>query len=106
MSVNDHPELRFGLPSRIAASLTSDRQERRNLGRSAESLGYSVRVPVHLVDHPLVHDALVALRGCATTPEQFRQAARRISLLLLAEALRDLPTTAVKVQTPLYPPAA
>jgi uracil phosphoribosyltransferase len=76
------------------------------LGKSAERLGYSVPVPVHLVDHPLVHDALVALRGCATTPEQFRQAARRISLLLVAEALRELPTEAVKVQTPLYPPAA
>jgi uracil phosphoribosyltransferase len=63
-------------------------------------------VPVHVVDHPLVQDALVTLRGFATTPDQFRQAARRISLLLVAEALRDLPTEALKVQTPLYPPAA
>jgi uracil phosphoribosyltransferase len=63
-------------------------------------------VPVHLVDHPLVHDSLVTLRGYATTAPQFRQAARRISLLLVAEALRDLPTEALKVETPLYPPAA
>ncbi len=63
-------------------------------------------MPVHLVDHPLVHDALVALRGAHTPSEQFRQAARRISLLLVAEALRDLPTENLKVQTPLYPPAA
>jgi uracil phosphoribosyltransferase len=63
-------------------------------------------VPVHLVEHPLVHDALVTLRGKETPPEQFRQAARRISLLLVAEALRDLPTEDVRVQTPLYPPAA
>jgi uracil phosphoribosyltransferase len=69
-------------------------------------LRYSVPVAVHLVDHPLVHDALVALRGGATTPELFRLAARRISLLLVAEALRDLPTEGLKVQTPLYPPAA
>lgn len=63
-------------------------------------------MPVHLVDHPLVHDALVALRGRETPPDQFRQAARRISLVLVAEALRDLPTEDVRVQTPLYPPAA
>ena len=63
-------------------------------------------MPVQLVDHPLVHDALVALRGKGTSSEQFRQAARRISLLLVSEALRDLPTENLKVQTPLYPPAA
>ncbi|HEX3704736.1 MAG TPA: uracil phosphoribosyltransferase [Vicinamibacterales bacterium] len=63
-------------------------------------------MPVHIVDHPLVHDALVTLRGRETPPDQFRQASRRISLLLVAEALRDLPTEDVRVQTPLYPPAA
>src|SRR5437588_9222502 len=64
------------------------------------------RVPLRLVEHPLVHDALVTLRASDTQPEQFRQAARRISLLLVAEALQDLPTENLKVQTPLYPPAA
>jgi uracil phosphoribosyltransferase len=63
-------------------------------------------VPVHLIDHPLVHDALVMLRARDTPPDQFRQASRRISLMLVAEALRDLPSESVKVQTPLYPPAA
>ena len=63
-------------------------------------------VPLRLVEHPLVHDALVTLRASATQPEQFRQAARRISLLLVAQALHDLPTENLKVQTPLYPPPA
>jgi uracil phosphoribosyltransferase len=63
-------------------------------------------VPVHLIDHPLVHDALVMLRARDTPPDQFRQASRRISLMLVAEALRDLPSETVRVQTPLYPPAA
>jgi uracil phosphoribosyltransferase len=63
-------------------------------------------VPLRLVDHPLAHDALTRLRAVDTNHEQFRQAARRISLLLVAEALRDLPTEALKVHTPLYPPAA
>jgi uracil phosphoribosyltransferase len=59
------------------------------------------RVPVHLVDHPLVHDALVKLRDKLVGPELFRQAATRISLLLVAEALRDLPTEALRVHTPV-----
>ena len=64
---------------------------------------YSVRVPVHIVDRPLVHDALVTLRDKHTTPEHFRRAATRISVLLAAEALRDVPTTTVTVETPLGP---
>jgi uracil phosphoribosyltransferase len=60
-------------------------------------------VPVHLVDHPLVHDALVELRDKRTAPEHFRRAATRISVLLAAEALRDAPSTAVTVDTPLGP---
>jgi uracil phosphoribosyltransferase len=64
---------------------------------------YSDRVPVHLVTHPLVHDALVSLRDKRTPPEHFRRAATRISVLLAAEALRDLPTHDVTVETPLGP---
>jgi uracil phosphoribosyltransferase len=63
-------------------------------------------VPVHVIEHPVVHDALVTLRGTDTSPELFRRAAKRISLVLVAEALRDIPTEKLKVQTPLYPPAA
>jgi uracil phosphoribosyltransferase len=62
-----------------------------------------MRVPVHIVDRPLVHDALVTLRDRQTTPEHFRRAATRISVLLAAEALRDVPTTNVTVETPLGP---
>jgi uracil phosphoribosyltransferase len=62
-----------------------------------------MRVPVHIVDRPLVHDALVTLRDKQTTPEHFRRAATRISVLLAAEALRDVPTMSVTVETPLGP---
>jgi len=58
-------------------------------------------VPLHLVNHPLVHDALVGLRDARTAPPAFRRAANRISVLLAAEALRDLPSTPDVVQTPL-----
>jgi uracil phosphoribosyltransferase len=60
-------------------------------------------VPVHLVDHPLVHDALVSLRDKRTTPEDFRRAATRISVLLAAEAMRELPASEMTVDTPLGP---
>jgi uracil phosphoribosyltransferase len=58
-------------------------------------------VPLHLVEHPLALDALVTLRDITTEPPAFRRAAYRISLLLAAEALRDVPTTATTVETPL-----
>ena len=47
-------------------------------------------MPVHIVDHPLVHDALVELRDKNTPPEHFRRAANRISVMLAAEALREV----------------
>ena len=50
-----------------------------------------------------MHDALVTLRDAQTPPGLFRQMAVRISLLLAAEATRDLPASPVTVQTPLGP---
>jgi uracil phosphoribosyltransferase len=64
---------------------------------------YSFAVPVHIVTHPLVHDALVTLRDKTTPPEHFRRAATRISVLLAAEALKDVPTQGAIVDTPLGP---
>ena len=58
-------------------------------------------MPLHVVEHPVVHDALVTLRDVSTSPEVFRRMAIRISLLLAAEATRDVPSHAVTVQTPL-----
>jgi uracil phosphoribosyltransferase len=60
-------------------------------------------VPLHIVDHPLVHDALMELRDASTTLPAFRRAASRISALLAAEALRDLPSEVATVTTPLGP---
>jgi uracil phosphoribosyltransferase len=60
-------------------------------------------VPVHLVDHPLVHDALLELRDQRTPPASFRRAAARITALLAGEAMRDVPSTEAIVQTPLGP---
>ncbi len=54
-----------------------------------------------MVEHPLVQDALAQLRDVRTEPEAFRRQATRISLLLAAEATRDLPTVPVTLETPL-----
>ena len=58
---------------------------------------------LRIVDHPVVHDALVELRDARTPHSQFRRAARRISVLMAAEALRDAPAEACTVRTPLGP---
>ena len=60
-------------------------------------------MPLHIVEHPLVHDALVELRDARTAPPAFRRAANRISVLLAAEALRNVPSVPSTVITPLGP---
>ena len=46
---------------------------------------------------------MLTLRDAQTPPIEFRRAARRISTIVLAEALRDVPTGRRTVQTPLEP---
>ena len=58
---------------------------------------------VVVVDHPLAQARLTVLRDAATAPPRFRQALGELSALLVHEALRDLPTTTVEVETPLAP---
>jgi uracil phosphoribosyltransferase len=62
---------------------------------------YSLLVPVHLVDHPLVQDTLLVLRDQDTPTDTFRRMATRISVLLAAEALRDVPTKPTSVRSPM-----
>ena len=61
---------------------------------------------LQIVNHPLVHDCLAELRDSRTSPERFRALANRISVLLGAEALRDVPTVDTTVDTPLGPSPA
>ena len=58
-------------------------------------------MPLHLVRHPLVEDALRGLRDKTTPCDEFRRLARRVSLLLAAEATRDLGLAESEVETPL-----
>jgi uracil phosphoribosyltransferase len=58
-------------------------------------------MPLTVVKHPLVDDALARLRDRSTPCDEFRRLARRVSVLLTAEATRDLPTVAAEIETPL-----
>ena len=63
-------------------------------------------MPLHIVNHPLVQDALMELRDVTTPPPEFRLAANRISVLLAAEALRNVPSRRSTVTTWFFQPAA
>ena len=54
-----------------------------------------------LVDHPLVQHKLSLMRDVECSTAKFRRLLREISQFLAYEALRDLPLTTRKVQTPL-----
>jgi uracil phosphoribosyltransferase len=56
---------------------------------------------VTVVDHPLAEHLLTSLRDRATPPPVFRTLSKRLALALALEAIRDLPTEEVAVQTPL-----
>jgi uracil phosphoribosyltransferase len=58
---------------------------------------------VTVVDHPLAQHLLTRLRDRETPPPLFRTIAKRLTVALVLEAVRDLPTVNVEVQTPLEP---
>jgi uracil phosphoribosyltransferase len=58
-------------------------------------------MPLTVVKHPLVDDALARLRERTTPCDEFRRLARRVGVLLAAEATRDLPTAESEIDTPL-----
>jgi uracil phosphoribosyltransferase len=53
------------------------------------------------LSHPLVAQSITRLRDVETGTDDFRRHARLVTLMLAFEVLRDLPTRAVKVWTPL-----
>lgn len=58
-------------------------------------------VEVTIVDHPVAAEALTHLRDEKTTNQFFRAELRRLSLVVVAEASRHLPTVKTRVRTPL-----
>ena len=66
--------------------MTADRSEFPNL---------------HVLDHPLIQHKLSLMRDKRTPSTEFRRLAPRVSLLVVAEATRDLPTAQAQIETPL-----
>jgi uracil phosphoribosyltransferase len=58
-------------------------------------------VSVTVVDHPLAGHLLAQLRDEGTEPPVFRTIAKRLAFAIALEAIRDLPTTEIRVRTPL-----
>ena len=54
-----------------------------------------------VLDHPLSGDLLTRLRDRDTGPAEYRALARRLGMLLVAEATRDMVVEVVSVRTPL-----
>lgn len=64
---------------------------------------YARPVPVTQVDHPLAQHYLTTLRDRTTATPLFRETARRLAYLLVAEATSDLPRAQKEIETPLEP---
>ena len=56
---------------------------------------------LHVVDHPLAHSLLTALRDRSTPPPLFRVLSKRLALVLCVEATRGVATESVEVETPI-----
>ncbi|MCA1730786.1 MAG: uracil phosphoribosyltransferase [Actinobacteria bacterium] len=56
---------------------------------------------LHVVDGPLARQKLKVLRDENTRTPEFRQAMKELALIVVAEATHAMPTSTVRVQTPL-----
>ncbi len=56
---------------------------------------------VHVFNHPLIQHKLTIMRQTTTGPKEFRELLEEISMLMVYEVTRDLPTTDVEIETPL-----
>ncbi|NCB04677.1 MAG: uracil phosphoribosyltransferase [Clostridia bacterium] len=56
---------------------------------------------VHVFDHPLIQHKLSLMRDQNTGAKEFRELLEEISMLMVYEVTRDLPTEEVEVQTPI-----
>src|SRR5687768_11790831 len=60
-------------------------------------------MPVTVVNHPLAQHFLTILRDRSTGTPLFRETARRLAYLLVAEATSDLALHEKQIETPLEP---
>ena len=56
---------------------------------------------VHVFDHPLIQHKLSIMRDKNTGTKEFRELLDEISMLMVYEVTRDLPTEEIEIETPL-----
>ena len=56
---------------------------------------------VMILDHPLIHHKLAIMRNKVTGTREFRELVNEVAGLMCYEAMRDLPTEEVMVETPI-----
>ena len=56
---------------------------------------------VYIFDHPLIQHKLSLMRDVHTGSKEFRELLEEISMLMVYEVTRDLPTKEVEIETPL-----
>lgn len=56
---------------------------------------------VHVLEHPLIQHKLTIMRKETTGTNDFRQLLEEISMLMVYEITREMPTEEVEIQTPL-----
>ncbi|HPF86806.1 MAG TPA: uracil phosphoribosyltransferase [Candidatus Limiplasma sp.] len=56
---------------------------------------------IHIFDHPLIQHKLAIMRDKNTGAKEFRELLEEISMLMVFEVTRDLPTEEVEIQTPI-----
>lgn len=56
---------------------------------------------VYIFDHPLIQHKLTLMRDVNTGAKEFRELLEEISMLMVYEVTRDLPTEEVEVETPM-----
>ena len=56
---------------------------------------------VYVFDHPLIQHKLSLMRDVRTGAKEFRELLEEISMLMVYEVTRDLPTKEVEIETPL-----
>src|SRR4029450_3433711 len=98
----------FSSPTRVLTILREMNSISSGGGRIVEGGGCdpggdirAPAIPLHVVRHPLVDDVLASLRDKTTASDEFRRLARRLSLLVIAEATKALPLAEATVETPL-----
>ena len=69
--------------------------------RQREEITMEKMENVYIMDHPLIKHKISMLRDKSTGTNEFRKLVEEIGILMGYEALRDLPTEEVEIETPI-----